>query len=195
MVEEDRERMPKVHRVTDPRLCGAVTVPTGLNTNVFVNGLLAAVVGDKDDHNLLGALISMSPGTIRVGASLLPLITSLQDQGSPDQIGLITHVTGLPTPAGGSTNTTAYGPIGSFGGGLGAFQALGGGLFGIPNVGEIMQIGSQVMGQVSRVANQGGGQGVVVMNNMTSQSGIGSGSVLTSANTGYTFTLSSYYSS
>ena len=195
MVEEDRERMPKVHRVTDPRLCGAVTVPTGLNTNVFVNGLLAAVVGDKDDHNLLGALISMSPGTIRVGASLLPLITSLQDQGSPDQIGLITHVTGLPTPAGGSTNTTAYGGIGSFGGGLGAFQALGGGLFGIPNVGEIMQIGSQVMGQVSRVANQGGGQGVVVMNNMTSQSGIGSGSVLTSANTGYTFTLSNYYSS
>mgnify|MGYP006288221487 FL=1 len=195
MVEEDQGRMCKVHRIGDPRLCGAVTTGTGLNTNVFVNGMLAAVVGDKDDHNLLGALISMSPGTIRVGASLLPLITSLQDQGSPDQIGLITHVTGLPTPAGGSTNTTAYGPIGSFGGGLGAFQSLGGGLFGIPAVGEIMKIGTQVMGQVSRVANQGGGQGVVVMNNMTSQSGIGSGSVLTSANTGYTFTLSSYYSS
>ena len=46
-------------------MCGAVTTGTGLNTNVFVNGMLAAVVGDKDDHNLLGALISMSPGTIR----------------------------------------------------------------------------------------------------------------------------------
>ena len=187
--------MCKVHRVGDPRLCGAVTTGTGLNTNVFVNGMLAAVVGDLDSHNMLGALISMSPGTVRVGAALLPMITSLQDQGSPDVVGLIQHVTGLPTPAGGSTNTTAYGPIGSFGGGLGVFQSLGGGLFGIPNVGEIMQIGSQVMGQVSRVANQGGGQGVVVMNNMTSQSGIGTGSVLTSANTGYTFTLSNYYSS
>lgn len=187
--------MPKVHRVTDPRLCGAVTVPTGLNTNVYVDNLLAAVAGDKDDHNLLGDLISLSPGTIKVGPSLRPLAVSLMDQGSPDQIGLVTHVTGLPTPAGGSSTTTAYGPAGSLGGGLGAFQSLGGGSFGIPAVGEIMKIGSTIVGQVSRVANQGGGQGVVVMNNMTSQSGIGAGSVLTSANTGYTFTLSNYYSS
>ena len=50
MVEEDRERMPKVHRVGDPRLCGAVTTGTGLNTNVFVNGMLAAVVGDYCSH-------------------------------------------------------------------------------------------------------------------------------------------------
>jgi hypothetical protein len=187
--------MPKVHRVTDERLCGAVTVGTGLNTNVFVNGLLASVVGDLNSHNMLGALISMSPGTIKIGPSLIPLVVSLMDQSSPDQIGLITHVTGLPTPGGGSPNVSAYGPLGSFGGGLGVFQALGGGAFGIPGVGEIMKIGTQVMGQVYRVANQGGGSGVVVMNNMTSQSGIGSGSTLTSANTGYTFTLSNYYSS
>ena len=185
--------MAKAHRVTDQRACGATTVGTGLNTNVFVNGLLAAVVGDLDSHNMLGALISTSPGTIKVNG--IPMIASLMDNASPDQLGLIQHVTGLPTPATGSPNVNLYGAPGSFGGGLGAFQSLGGGNFAIPNVGEIMQIGSTVVGQVYRVANQGAGQGLVVMNNMTSQSGIGSSSVLTSANTGYTFSLSSYYSS
>jgi hypothetical protein len=60
-----------------------------------------------------------------------------------------------------------------------------------------MQLGTQVIGQVSRVANQGGGTGVVVMNNMPPavQSSITSGSTITSANTGYTFTFSNYYSS
>ena len=58
--------MPKAHRVTDPRLCGAVTVPTGLNTSVLINGLFAAVVGDKDSHNILGPLLSLSPGTVLV---------------------------------------------------------------------------------------------------------------------------------
>lgn len=187
--------MPKVHRVTDPRLCGAVTVDTGLNTKVLVENLFAAVVGGLDSHTNLGALISLSPQTILVQG--IPMIVSLMDQGSPDQIGLISHVTGLPTPAGGSNKVTAYGGLGTFGGGLGSFQSLLGGNFAIPNVGEIMQIGSQVIGQVSRVANQGGGQGVVVMNNMppSVQGSISSGSTITSANTGHTFTFSNYYSS
>jgi hypothetical protein len=187
--------MPKVHRVTDPRLCGAVTLDTGLNTKVMVEGLLAAVVGGLDSHTNLGALISLSPQTILVQG--IPMIVSLMDQGSPDVIATIQHVTGLPTPAGGSNKVTAYGGLGSFGGGLGAFQSLLGGQFGIPQVGEIMQIGQQVIGQVSRVANQGGGQGVVVMNNMSPsvQGSISSGTTITSANTGYDFTFSNYYSS
>ena len=193
MVEGDLEKMACAHRVGDQRACGAVTVGTGLNTNVFVNGLLASVVGDLNSHNMLGALISASSGTIKING--IPMIAALLDNSAPDQLGLIQHVTGLPTPATGSPNVNLYGLPGSLGGGLGLFQALGGGAFGIPGVGEIMKIGSTVMGQVSRVANQGGGEGLVVMNNMTSQSGIGAGSVLTSANTGYTFTLSSYYSS
>lgn len=187
--------MPKVHRVTDPRLCGAVTVDTGLNTKVLVENLFAAVVGDKDTHNLLGPLLSLSPGTVLVQG--IPLIVSLMDQGLPDVEGIIPHVEGLPTPAGGSNKVTAYGGMGTFGGGLGSFQNLGFGNFGIPNVGEIMQLGTQVIGQVSRVANQGGGQGVVVMNNMSPsvQGSISSGSTITSANTGYNFTFSNYYSS
>jgi len=187
--------VPKVHRVGDPRLCGAVTSGTGLNTKVMVENQLAAVVGDLDTHNMLGALISLSPGKVLVQG--IPMIVSLMDQGSPDVMGITPHVEGLPTPAGGSQKVTAYGGLGTFGGGLGAFQALGGGLFGIPNVGEIMKIGTQVIGQVSRVANQGSGQGVVVMNNMppSVQGSISSGTSITSANTGYNFTFSNYYSS
>jgi hypothetical protein len=188
--------MPKVHRVTDPRLCGAVTIPTGLNTTVLINGLLASVVGDLDSHMNLGALISLSPQTILVQG--IPMIVSLMDQGSPDMVHpLLTHVEGLPTPGGGSPNVTAYGGLGTFGGGLGAFQSLMGGGFGIPGLGEIMQLGGQVIGQVSRVANQGGGSGVVVMNNMPPaiQGSISSGTTITSANTGYNFTFSNYYSS
>lgn len=176
-------------------MCGAVTQGTGLNTKVMVENQLAAVVGDLDTHNMLGALISLSPGKIMVQG--IPMIVSLMDQGSPDVVGIIQHVTGLPTPGGGSQKVTAYGGLGTFGGGLGSFQSLLGGQFGIPNVGEIMQIGTQVIGQVSRVANQGGGQGVVVMNNMSPsiQSSITSGTTITSANTGYNFTFSNYYSS
>lgn len=188
--------MPKVHRVTDPRLCGAVTLDTGLNTKVLVENLFAAVVGGVDSHMNLGNLISLSPQTILVQG--IPLIVSLMDQGAPDMVNpLLTHVEGLPTPAGGSNKVTAYGGMGTFGGGLGAFQSLVGGGFGIPGVGEIMQIGTQVIGQVSRVANQGGGSGVVVMNNMppSVQGSITSGTTITSANTGYDFTFSNYYSS
>lgn len=187
--------MPCVHRIGDPRLCGAVTTSTGLNTKVIVEGQPAAVVGDLDSHNMLGALISLSPGKVLVQG--IPMIVSLMDQGSPDVIGIVQHVTGLPTPAGGSQKVSAYGGLGTFGGGLGAFQSLMGGQFAIPNVGELMQIGGQVIGQVTRVANQGSGQGVVVMNNMNpaTQGSISSGTTITSANTGHTFTFSNYYSS
>lgn len=185
--------MPKVHRVTDKRACGATTVGMGLNTKVFCDNLLAAVQGDQvSDHIFTmtpGALIHTGPGKVLVQG--IPLITSLMDTSSPDAPDPLTqHVTGLPTPTQGSNKVTAYGGMGSFGGGLGSF-----GLSGMPGVGEIMQIGSQVVGQVSRAANQGGGQGVLVMNNMTSQSGIGPGSTVTSANTGTTFTFSEYFSS
>ena len=187
--------MPKVHRVGDPRLCGAVTSGTGLNTKVMVENQLAAVVGDLDTHNMLGALISLSPGKVLVQG--IPMIVSLMDQGAPDVLGIIPHVEGLPTPAGGSQKVSAYGALGTLGGGLGNFQALLPSGFAIPNVGELMQIGGQVIGQVTRVANQGGGQGVVVMNNMSPsiQGSISSGTTITSANTGHTFTFSNYYSS
>jgi hypothetical protein len=39
--------MPKVHRDTDPRVCGCKTIVEG-NSTVFANGLLISVDGDPD---------------------------------------------------------------------------------------------------------------------------------------------------
>ena len=190
-VEEDQERMPKVHRVGDQRACGATTVGMGLNTNVFINNMLAAVVGDQvSDHIFTlnpGALISASPGTILVNG--IPLIVSLMDNASGDAPNpMLQHVTSLPTPATGSPNVNAY--SGSFGGGLGSF-----GLSGLPNVGELLSFAGNIVGQVYRTANQGGNSGLLVMNNTTSHTQPTTGSTVTGATTGRTFTFSSYYTS
>lgn len=183
--------MPKVHRVGDQRACGATTVGTGLNDNVFINGQLASVVGDLvSDHIFTmnpGALISSSPGTILVKG--IPLIVSLMDSASPDAPSpTLQHVTGLPTPATGSPNVNAYG--GSFGGGLGSF-----GLSGLPDVGELVSFAGNIVGQVHRVANQGGNSGLLVMNNTTSNTQPTTGDTVTGAVSGKTFTFSSYYTS
>lgn len=106
--------MPSVHRVGDQRACGAVTIDTGLNTKVMVEGVPAAVVGMLDSHTNLGALISASPGTVLVQG--IPLIVAMMDQSAPDQIGLIQHVTDFPTPMTGSQKVKAY--TGSFAGGM-----------------------------------------------------------------------------
>lgn len=82
--------MPKVHRVTDPRLCGAVTIDTGLNTKVLADNLFVAVQGGLNSHMNLGQLIPLNPQKIMVQG--IPLIVSLMDQGAPDM------VTPTPTP-------------------------------------------------------------------------------------------------
>jgi hypothetical protein len=57
----------KAHRDTDKRKCGAKTVVTG-QTTVFVNNLLWAVKGDKNDHgNGKLKLGSNNKGTIFIG--------------------------------------------------------------------------------------------------------------------------------
>lgn len=178
--------MPKAHRIGDQRMCGAVTTSSGQNTNVFVNGQLAAVAGDLDDHNNLGALISQSPGTIKING--VPMIAAIMDQGSPDQQGLVTHVTGLPTPATGSPNVNMY--DGNFAGGLGSF-----GLSGLPNVGELLSFAGNIVGQVYRTADQGSNSGMLAMNNTTANTQPTTGSTVTGVTSGRTFTFSSYYTS
>lgn len=183
--------MPKVHRIGDPRIDGSVTVAGPANTqqNVRIENMPASVMGDLDTHDMLGAIISMSPGKVLVNN--IPLAISLMDNASPDSIAMILHPEGLPTPAGGSNKVLAYGPAGTFGGGLGNF-----GLSGIPGVGEIMQIGSQIVGQVMRTASTGGTGGMMLMNNMNpANTAPIVGDTVTSANTGKTFTFSNYYSS
>lgn len=178
--------MPKAHRIGDQRMCGATTVSAGLNTNVFVNGVLAAVVGDLDSHNMLGALISQSPGTIKING--IPMIASIMDQGSPDVIGLVTHVTGLPTPGTGSPNVNMY--TGNFAGGLGSF-----GISGLPIVGELLSFAGNIVGQVYRTADQGSNSGMLAMNNTTANTQPTTGSTVTGVTSGRVFTFSSYYTS
>lgn len=182
--------MPKVHRVGDQRIDGGTTVSgPGAGSNVFIEGQLAAVVGDLSSHNMLGAIIGMSPGTILVKG--IPLAVSLMDNAAPDAEGINLHPEGLPTPAGGAQRTQAYGGAGTFGGGLGSF-----GLSGMPDIGNLMQMGGQVIGQVMRTVNTGGGGGMLLMNNMSpNNTNPGVGDTVTSANTGQTFTFSNYYTS
>ncbi len=179
--------MPKVHRVGDQRLDGAVTVSTGKNTKVLVEGQLAAVLGDLSSHNMLGALISMTPGKVLVQG--IPMIVALQDDAAPDSEGINLHPQSMPTPATGSSKVNAY--SGSFGGGLGSFNSL----VGMPQLGELLSFGGQIVGQVSRSAPTGTGSGVLVMNNTTANTQPTTGSTVTGVTSGKTFTFSNYFTS
>lgn len=181
--------MPKAHRVGDQRACGATTVGMGLNDNVFINGQLAAVAGDQvSDHIFTpnpGALISSSPGTVLVKG--VPLIVTLMDTSSPDAPNpLLQHVTGLPTPATGSPNVNVYG--GSFGGGLGNF-----GLSGLPNLGELLSFGGNIVGKVYRKVDQGGNSGLLVMNETTGNTQPTTGDTVIGVDSGKTFTFTNYF--
>lgn len=169
---------------------GGTTVAGSTDTsNVLIEGLPAAIAGDLSSHNMLGAIIPMSPGNVLVKG--IPLAVALMDNAAPDSIGILLHPEGLPTPATGAARTQVYGGAGSFGGGLGSF-----GLSGMPEVGNLMQFGSQIVGQVSRTVGTGGNGGMMLMNNMNpNNTNPGMGDTVVSANTGQSFTFSSYYTS
>jgi len=177
--------MPCVHRVGDQRACGAVTVDTGMNTKVKVEGQFASVVGMLDSHTLLGALISASPGKVLVQG--IPMIVAMMDQSAPDVIGMAQHVTNFPTPMTGSMKVMAYG--GLFGGGLG--NIIQG--FGSLNIGEMVSIAGQVVGQVYNFTNVGGNSGLAILNNLQ---GAGltniSGQTLVGQTSGNKFQMGSY---
>lgn len=173
--------MPGTHLDTHNRFCGAQTIATG-QSSFFINGLKAAVEGDLDTHNNLGALVSQSQGTIFVEGK--KIITAVTDGAQPDQEGLITHVTNLPTPQQGSTDFFTYGGPGQVGGGLGSIG-------GLLNVGENALLGGNIIGQVGKMVNQGGGQGLVTLNNLQGMTPTG-GSTITGQTSGNTFTFSSF---
>ena len=175
-----------IHRVGDARACGAVTVDTGINTKVKVDNQFAAVAGMLDSHTLLGALVSVSPGTILVQG--IPIIVAMLDQSAPDVIGIVQHVTNFPTPMVGSQKVRAYN-LGSFGGGLG--NILQG--FGNLNVGELVSLGGQIIGQVHNFTNVGGNSGLAVLKNLQ---GAGltniSGQTIVGQTSGNKFLMGSY---
>lgn len=173
--------MPKAHTDTKERHCGAVTTVTNQST-FFIEGLKASVEGDRNNHNNLGQLVSQSPGTFFIEGK--KMIVAMMDGSQPDQIGLITHVTNLPTPKGGASTFSAYGASGSFGGGLGSIT-------GLLNVGENALLGGNVIGVVNKMVNQGGGQGLVVLSSLTGTTPT-AGSTITGQTSGNSFTFSSF---
>jgi len=90
--------MPKAHRNTDARNCGATTVVQGQST-VFVNNLLWAVEGDPNTHGA-GGLI---PTGLTVFIENIKVIVHTPDNADPDNAA---HIN--PATAAGSADTFAY---------------------------------------------------------------------------------------
>ena len=156
--EERYHKIPPVHLDQLLRYCGAATKVIG-QSSVFGNGKLVAVEGDKDTHNMMGDLIQQyGAGNIFVEGK--KLIVAMGDKAAPDQIGMVRHPYMPTDPKEGSQNIFAYN--GLAGGGLG--NILGGKL----NIGELVKVGSQLMGQVKSFTDNGNGTGFAVLQNMGS---------------------------
>lgn len=183
--------MPPCHRVGDKRACGAVTVGTGLNTKVMIQNQLAAVQGDVNTHNMLGQLVSVASGMAgkQIMVQGIPMIVAMVDQAAPDVMGTIPHVQNFPTPMTGSDKVQAYGMLGGFGGGLGSI--LQG--FGNLNVGELVSVAGQIVGQIHNFTNVGGNNGLLILKNIQG-AGLGSlsGQVLTGQTSNNKFVMSNY---
>jgi hypothetical protein len=73
--------MPKVHRHSDPRICGASTIVAGQDT-VYANNLLVSVNGDPNSHGA-GAL---SAGSDQVYAGSILVVNHTPDGAAPDAL-------------------------------------------------------------------------------------------------------------
>lgn len=166
------------------RMCGAQTVSTGQNTSFNINSLLAAVEGDKNTDNLLGGLIPQSGANFFIQNK--QMIASLVDGSLPDIRQITPHAQGLPIPAQGSQNF--FIGSGTGGAGLGMMQ------LGNLNVGELVKIGQQVIGQVSAFTSIGGGAAVAQLSNMQGAP-ITPGTTVTGNTSGAVFTFSIFFDS
>jgi hypothetical protein len=99
--------MPKVHRDTDSRVCGAKTIVLNQST-VYVNNLLWAVENDRDDHCGAGDLIAEIGTTVEIENKRVIVIG---DDAAPDfpgcRVAPFPHT--KPRPSQGSDNTFCYG--------------------------------------------------------------------------------------
>lgn len=94
--------MPGIHRISDSRFCGAITVAEG-NHTVFSNGKLIAVEGDPNSHGE-GRLVSTTGTSVFVNKKLV--IVALGDTA---QIDNATHPPGPTNPEQSSGDVFAYG--------------------------------------------------------------------------------------
>ena len=177
------------------RMCGALSIPLPIPINtIFVGAqsLMPALEGGLNTHDILGALIAQSGSNIFMGPMRIPAIAAIKDMASPDILGLIPHVTGLPIPMQGE-GTVRMG-TGTASAGLGMMQQLGLGNFGALSIGELVSVGQQVIGQVSNFTNIGGGAAVAQLGNLQGAP-ISPGTTVVGQTSGYSFTFSNYFDS
>lgn len=175
------------------RACGAQTTPgLAVPSKVLINGAVPAVEGDKDTHNTLGMLINVLQHNVKIGGiSAIPAIVSM---AAPDVLGIIPHVQGLPIPISGSQNVMIG--QGNAMAAIGMMQQLGLGNFGALNIGELVGIGQQIMGQVMNFTQLGGGSAIAQINNIPSGAPpLSAGATVTGQTSGYSFTFSNYVDS
>ena len=175
------------------RMCGAPSLNLPIPIlNIFIGQQMLPPTAQNgiDAHNLLGALIAQSGSNVFLGSQLLPAIAAVKDMASPDILGLIPHVTGLPIPIQGE-NTVRIGS-GSAAAGLGMMQQLGLGNFGALSIGELVSVAGTVMGTVQNFTQIGGGAAVAQLSNLQG-SPISPGTTVTGQTSGRTFTFSNYF--
>jgi len=181
-----------MHLIGMLRMCGALTIPTGLNTNVIVNNILASVVGDVDSHNGLGPILQMLNTRVLIGG--IPAVPAIASGAMPDIMGIIPHLQGLPIPIMGSPNVMIG--QGNMMAAIGMMQQLGLGNFGGLQIGELVGIGQQIMGQVMSFTQLGGGSAIAQIGNIPSGApALSSGATVTGQTSGYSFTFANYIDS
>lgn len=175
------------------RMCGAQTLPgLAIPFKVLINGGIPAVVGDINTHNLLGPLINILQHNVMIGG--IPAIPSIISMAAPDVLGIIPHVQGLPIPISGSLNVMLG--QGNAMAAIGMMQQLGLGNFGALNIGELVGIGQQIMGQVMNFTQLGGGAAVAQISNIPSGApALGAGTTVKGQTSGYSFTFANYIDS
>ena len=189
-----------MHLITMLRMCGASTLPLPIPIEtIFVGAqmLQPAPQGGLDSHDILGALIPLSGSNIFLGPMKLPAIAAIRDMASPDIMGLIPHVQGLPIPIQGE-GTVRMGS-GTAGAGLGMMQPIFNQFqqvigFNSLQIGELVSMGQQIIGQVANFTQIGGGAAVAQLTNLQGAP-LSPGSVVTGQTSGYTFSFSNYFDS
>jgi|TARA_R110000796_G_C14340205_1_gene410274 hypothetical protein len=89
-----------IHRDTDPRVCGAITVVSNQNT-VYANGLLVAVDGDPNSHGAGGLIATCN----NVYVNGIIVCNHSADSAAPDVLCFIIGAPHCnPATAGGSSN-------------------------------------------------------------------------------------------
>jgi len=93
----------KVHRNTDPRICGASTVVAGQSTVFANNNLLVSVNADPNSHG--GGALNASSNKVYCENKLV--VIHRADSAAPDSLCPIPPIHCAPSTAGGSPDVFA----------------------------------------------------------------------------------------